>query len=115
METKALNEAITKQVKQGIVDAQAGDTVTVKFENDGMTCHLLASCGGYFIIYDSSADRLVVAWALRLSKNSDEIVKGSWGNGYYFLNNGGNDLIERYEIHEVVELFIQKALGCVEE
>ena len=111
----ALNPAIERQVKQGIIDAQAGDTVTVKFENNSMTCHLLASCGGYFIIYDSTADRLIVAWSLRLANDSiNNKVIGDWGNGYYFDNNGGNDIVTRYDIKEVVKLFIEKSLGWKE-
>lgn len=107
---KDLLNAIIGNLKQDVIDVNAGDTVTAKFENNGMTCHILAAGGGYFVIFDSTNDRMVVAWSLRLDKDATtDKVKGSWGNGYYFDNNGGNDIIDRYELPQVADLFIKKA------
>ena len=105
-----LFNSMIKTIKQGIVDAQSGDTMTIEFENNGMTCHLLNKINDYSIIYDSTNDRLVIAWALELHGDFSTGLKGSWGNGQYFMNIGGNDLIERYQIAEVASAFNKMAL-----
>lgn len=109
MKNDLLNSMI-KTIKQGIIDAQSGDTTTIEFENNGMTCHLLNKINNYNIVYDSTNDRLIIAWALELHGDFSTGLKGSWGNGNYFMNEGGNDLIERYQIAEVADTFNKKAL-----
>jgi hypothetical protein len=108
---KDLLNTVIRQVKQDIINIQAGEVDSyLRFENNGMDCFSLCNSGGYSIIYDNTNDRLIVAWALRLSINfAFQVNKGSWGNGYYFNNNGGNDIIDRYEIDNVVSLWLDKA------
>lgn len=86
-----------------------------RFINNGMECFILMTSGGYHVIYDNSNDRLIIAWLVRLYGHEfmgDTLnVVGDWGQGYYFNNNGGNDLMSRYDIGRAVELFIKKALS----
>lgn len=87
-----------------------------RFINNGMECFILMTSGGYHLIYDNSADRLIVAWLVRLyghefASDGSLNIKGDWGQGYYFMNNGGDDLMSRYDIDKAVELFIKKALS----
>ena len=107
-----LNDTVTRQVKQDIINIQAGETDSyMQFMNNGMQCFSLCNSGGYSIIYDNTADRLIVAWAVRISvDNITGTLKGSWGNGYYYNNEGGNDLLTRYDIPSVVSLWLDKAL-----
>ena len=106
-----LLNTITRQVKQDIINIQANETYNyLRFKNNGRDCFSLCNSGGYSIIYDNTNDRLIVAWAVKLSIDFVlNEVNGSWGNGYYFDNNGGNDIIDRYDIGNVSDLFIRKA------
>lgn len=110
---KDLLNTIIGQVKQDIINIQANEIDSyLRFKNNGMDCFSLCNSGGYSIIYDNTNDRLIVAWAVKL--NIDFVlneVKGSWGNGYYFNNNGGNNVIDRYDIGNVSDLFIRKAFS----
>lgn len=113
---KDLLNTIIGQVKQDIININAGEVDSyLRFQNNGMDCFSLCNSGGYSIIYDNTNDRLIVAWAVKL--NIDFVlneVKGSWGNGYYYNNEGGNDIIDRYCIAEVSDLFISKAFDLDE-
>lgn len=108
-----IKETIVDDVKQAIIDIQAGEEdCFMKFLNNGMVGYSIACSGGYSIIYDCTNDRLVVAWLLKVrGSNIHDCIDGSWGQGYYFDNNGGSYLNERYDIDRVVDLFVRKALG----
>ena len=110
---KDLLNTIIGQVKQDIINIQAGEVDSyLRFQNNRMDCFSLCNSGGYSIIYDNTTDRLIVAWAVKLSIDFVlNEVKGSWGNGYYFDNNGGNDVIDRYNIGNVASLWIEKAFS----
>ena len=111
MKKDLLNSVIGK-IKQGIIDVEAKDATYISFKNNDINCHILASCGGYSVIFDSINDRLIVVWCLKIWKSCiDGSITGGWGNGHYFDNNGGNDIIERYNIDDVANLFIEKGLG----
>lgn len=118
--TKDLQASIIKNLKTAIDRLNDGIAYRkdyVRFNNNSMACYILATSGGYSVIYDDTNDRLIVAWLVRLFGHEfgdDGITlfnKGDWGQGYYFMNNGGNDLISRYELDKVAELFIEKAFG----
>ena len=106
-----LLNTIIRQVKQDIINIQANETDNyLRFKNNDMDCFSLCNGGGYSIIYDNTNDRLIVAWAVKLSIDFVlNEVNGSWGNGHYFNNNSGNDIIDRYDIGKVSDLFISKA------
>lgn len=109
---KDLLNTIIGQVKQDIININAGEVDSyLRFKNNGMDCFSLCNSGGYSIIYDNTYDRLIVAFAVKLSIDFTlNEVNGSWGNGHYFDNNGGNDVIDRYNIGNVASLWIKKAL-----
>lgn len=118
--TKQLFDRLLKDTKQALIDIQAGETrFYTRFRNNQHDLFVIASSGGYSIIYDNCCDKMIVAWSVRLvykTDTFDEILDktcliGDWGQGYYFDNNGGNDLVERYDLVSVVELFIKKALS----
>ena len=106
-----LLNTITRQVKQDIININANETDSyLRFKNSGMDCFSLCNSGGYSVIYDNTNDRLIVAWAVKLSIDFVlNEVNGAWGNGHYFDNNGGNNIIDRYDIGKVADLFIRKA------
>lgn len=108
---KDLLNTIIGQVKQDIINIQANEVYSyLRFKNNRMDCFSLCNSGGYSIIYDNTNDRLIVAWAVRLNIDFTlNEVNGSWGSGYYFNNNGGNDIIDRYDIGNVSDFFIGKA------
>ena len=110
---KDLLNTIIGQVKQDVININAGEIDSyLRFKNNGMDCFSLCNSGGYSIIYDNTNDRLIVAWAVKLNIDFTlNEINGSWGNGHYFNNNGGNDIIERYDIGNVSDLFIRKAFG----
>lgn len=117
MTNNDLQVRIEKNIKMAIDrlnDGKAFKNDYTRFINNGMECFVIATSGGYHVIYDNSNDRLIVAWLVRLYGHEfmgDTLnVIGDWGQGYYFNNNGGNDLMSRYEIEEVARLFIKKAL-----
>ena len=110
---KDLLNTIIGQVKQDVININAGEIYSyLRLKNNGMDCFSLCNIGGYSIIYDNTNDRLIVAWAVKLNNNFKlKSVNGSWDSSYYFDNNGGNDIIERYDIGNVSDLFIRKAFG----
>ena len=110
---KDLLNTIIGQVKQDVININAGEIDSyLRFKNNGMDCFSLCNSGGYSIVYDNSNDRLIVAWAVKLNIDFTlNEINGSWGNGYYFNNNGGNNVIERYDMGNVSDLFIRKAFG----
>ena len=118
MTNNDLQVRIEKNIKMAIDrlnDSNAFKNDYTRFINNGMECFIVATSGGYHVIYDNSHDRLVVAWLVRLYGHEfmgDTLnVIGDWGQGYYFNNNGGNDLMSRYEIEKVARMFIKKALS----
>lgn len=111
--TNELFERVLRDTKQAVIDINAGETYNyIRFFNHKDEMILIATSGGYSIIKDNTNDRMIVAWCLRLNgSNIDDTIKGDWGQGYYFDNDGGNDLVSRYELNDVVDLFIKKALS----
>lgn len=99
---------ILDDVKSDLKDIETGCIDRFfNFENSGMECFVLATAGGYSIVYDRTNDRMIVAYALHSRGNN----KGDWGQGYYFMNDGGNDLNNRYNLVDVVELWLNKVFG----
>jgi hypothetical protein len=107
-----LFDRVYADTKQAVIDINANETdCYTRFFNGSFELFMIANAGGYSILFDRTNDRMIVAWALRLNgSNTDDTIKGSWGNGYYFMNEGGNDLATRYDLIKVVDLFINKAL-----
>ena len=117
MTNNDLQTRIETNIRTAIDRLNDGDAFKkdyTRFINNGMECFVIATSGGYHVIYDNSHDRLIVAWLVRLYGHEligDTLnVIGDWGQGYYFNNKGGNDLMTRYNIGTVAELFIRKAL-----
>ena len=117
MTSKRLQARIETNIRTAIDRLNDGDAFKkdyTRFINNGMECFIVATSGGYHVIYDNSHDRLIVAWLVRLYGHElmgDTLnVIGDWGQGYYFDNNGGDDLMTRYDIEEVARMFIKKAL-----
>lgn len=79
------------------------------FYNRADRMYCLHSINGYSIIYDFSNDRMVVAYNLKIhTELGTMIVLGEWTQGYYFDNEADNDLSIRYELENVVNLFLEK-------
>ena len=108
-----ISEVIVDDVKQAIIDIQSGeDDRYMKFLNNGLVCYSIACSGIYSIISDYTNDMFLVAWLLKVQgANTHDCIDGSWGQGYYFENNGGNYIFERYDVGAVVDLFLRKAFG----
>lgn len=111
-----LFDRLLKDTKQGIINIDSNETQSyTRFINNGMECFIIATSGGYHVIYDNSNDRLIVAWLVRLYGHEfmgDTLnIKGDWCQGYYFENKGGNDIVDRYDLINVIELFVKKALS----
>lgn len=110
MKNTLLNGMIA-ELKQAMIDEAAGELVNqFEFTNHGDRFKVIAQVGAWSVIYDCSRDRLIVAWALKPFNDGT----GAWGNGFYFDNEGGNDLIERYKIDDVASFFIDKVFPDVE-
>lgn len=102
----SIDETLEIALRQMVVNATSNDEYNagIQFQNHDMKCFSMISMGDYGIVYDSTHDRLIVVWGLHIRDNR----QGDWGQGYYFDNNGGNDLNSRYQIKEVIRLLLDK-------